>query len=136
METLTFEIIGKPKPKERPRFSKKGFCFTPKNTAMFENLVKHEAYEAMKKQNLNRFETQVEVSIIAYFETTKSMFSTKKQREIIPELIRAGKLRPSKKPDIDNIVKAIMDGLNGVAYKDDALVVKIMAQKFYGDIQR
>jgi Holliday junction resolvase RusA-like endonuclease len=35
-----------------------------------------------------------------------------------------------KKPDIDNIVKAIMDALNGLAYIDDAQVVILTAQKY------
>ena len=34
------------------------------------------------------------------------------------------------KPDIDNIVKAILDGLTGVAYEDDVQVVQLMATKF------
>lgn len=33
------------------------------------------------------------------------------------------------KPDIDNIIKSVMDGLNGVAYKDDSQVVEIKAVK-------
>ena len=33
------------------------------------------------------------------------------------------------KPDIDNIIKCVMDGLTGVAYEDDKQVVQIVAQK-------
>lgn len=35
------------------------------------------------------------------------------------------------KPDIDNIIKAVLDGLNGVAFKDDKQVTSIKATKFY-----
>lgn len=38
---------------------------------------------------------------------------------------------PTKKPDIDNIVKVVLDALNGLAYKDDTQVVRVLAQKSY-----
>ena len=31
-----------------------------------------------------------------------------------------GEMLPTKKPDVDNIIKIILDSLNGLAYKDDA----------------
>ena len=43
---------------------------------------------------------------------------------------------PSRKPDIDNVMKIVLDALNGVAYKDDSRVVRVEAQKIYGDIPR
>lgn len=35
-----------------------------------------------------------------------------------------------QKPDIDNILKALLDGLNGVAYLDDKQVIAINISKF------
>lgn len=32
-------------------------------------------------------------------------------------LMKSGELRPTKKPDIDNLIKSLTDGLNGVASK-------------------
>ena len=37
-----------------------------------------------------------------------------------------------KRPDLDNIVKAWADGMNGVVYRDDALIVRKVAEKRYG----
>jgi Holliday junction resolvase RusA-like endonuclease len=37
------------------------------------------------------------------------------------------------RPDIDNIVKAILDGLNGVVFADDASVAQLVASKEYGE---
>lgn len=37
----------------------------------------------------------------------------------------SGELLPTKKPDIDNIVKAVLDALNEVAYRDDTQVVEL-----------
>lgn len=46
-------------------------------------------------------------------------------------LIQTGQLFPCKKPDIDNIIKIILDGLNGVMFDDDKQVVNVSATKVY-----
>jgi Holliday junction resolvase RusA-like endonuclease len=45
-----------------------------------------------------------------------------------------GSERPCKKPDIDNIVKAYLDSMNGIVYKDDTQVVSLHATKVYGTV--
>ena len=45
--------------------------------------------------------------------------------------VYAGEIKPTVKPDIDNIVKIVLDGLNGVAFTDDKQVIEIQAQKCY-----
>ena len=50
--------------------------------------------------------------------------------------MRDGLLRPTTKPDIDNVIKAVLDGLNGVAYADDSQVVALSASKCYSDDPR
>ena len=47
-----------------------------------------------------------------------------------------GHLYPAKKPDIDNIQKAVLDGCNKVVWKDDALICKIEVEKAYSDKPR
>ena len=44
-----------------------------------------------------------------------------------------GIIRPVKKPDVDNIAKAVFDSLNGIAYKDDAQVVELSMSKYYAE---
>lgn len=44
--------------------------------------------------------------------------------------MQQGKTRPTKKPDIDNIVKTI-DALNGLAFEDDKQIVSVVAEKYY-----
>lgn len=61
----------------------------------------------------------VVLEINAYFEIPKSY--TKKKRALCEQ----GDILPTCKPDIDNVVKAVADGLNGVAYKDDSGIVEI-----------
>ena len=45
-------------------------------------------------------------------------------------------IRPTKKPDLDNVAKLILDSLNNVAYKDDSQIVMLKVEKFYGEIPR
>ena len=66
------------------------------------------------------------LNITAYYKIPTS--ATKAERE----KMLAGQL-PQKKPDIDNVLKIIMDGLNGAAYKDDKQVAAAAASKAYDD---
>ena len=45
-------------------------------------------------------------------------------------------LYPTKKPDIDNIAKCVLDALNKLAYRDDTQVVTLRMEKHYGEIPR
>lgn len=45
-----------------------------------------------------------------------------------------GKIRPTKKPDWDNIGKIVTDALNKIAYRDDSQVVACRVEKWYGPI--
>ena len=105
---------GKIQAKQRPRFNGK-FAYTPKETVNYENWVK--ACYIEKYKNEKPFEKALEVNIIATFEPPKSI-SNKKRKELIE-----GKKGYTKKKDVDNISKIILDGLNKLAYKDDAQVV-------------
>ncbi len=60
----------------------------------------------------------VKAEIKAYYRIPKSDSKNKRQLKL------DGKIRPNKKPDVDNIIKAVLDALNGVAYTDDAAIVE------------
>ena len=45
-----------------------------------------------------------------------------------------GKILPTKRPDCGNVLKAVLDGLNGVAYQDDAQICRIYFEKMYAEI--
>ena len=47
-----------------------------------------------------------------------------------------GEILPTKKPDIDNIMKVVLDALNGVAYFDDKQVCKVNFIKMYSEEPR
>lgn len=51
----------------------------------------------------------------------------------VRERMAAGLEVPAKKPDIDNLLKAVLDALNGKAYHDDNQIVDISAKKLYSN---
>ena len=68
--------------------------------------------------------------ILAFYSIPKS--ATKKNKELMKKQL----LRPTKKPDMDNVVKIIADSLNQVAYRDDTQIVDCQCRKFYSDNPR
>ena len=120
---MIFKIEGQPQGKGRPKFTRDGHCFTPKATREYENLIAEE-YKAAKGETLDGY---IRVNIKAYYKISKSTTKINRGK------IEAGIIKPAVKPDIDNVVKAILDGLNGVAYHDDSQVVYVDAEKLYAD---
>lgn len=127
MLSLNFSILGTPTGKGRPRFYR-GRAVTPKKTRDYETLVRHEAQQALEHMvQLPNFEAPCEVTIDAYYSIPKSY--TKKQRRQIAES-GAWVVRPGK-PDLDNAIKEILDGMNGIVYRDDVQVVSLRAKKHW-----
>lgn len=123
-----FCIHGDPQGKGRPRFST--VCGhvhtrTPDETVLYENLVKTEYRQQVGVKFPD--DAMLDVRIFAYYPIPKS--ASKRKRQAMLER----KIRPTKKPDWDNVGKVICDSLNGIAYRDDAQVVDSMVRKFYGE---
>jgi Holliday junction resolvase RusA-like endonuclease len=121
-----FTVIGEPKGKGRPRFNpyaRKSRPRTPEDTLIYENRIGWE----YRQQCVEAFpdNTPVKMSIHAYYAIPKS---ESKKRKLLTE---SGKMRPTKKPDIDNVVKVFADALNGVAYHDDTQIVSLTCEKYY-----
>ena len=124
-----FEVIGDIKGKARPRVNTYTCkAYTPENTKDYEMLIKQ--YFKIKYPRYVPLENRVSVKIVAQFKIPKT--TTKKDRALIEE----GKLSPTKKPDIDNIVKIILDALNKMAFKDDNQITKIEVEKIYGEVEK
>lgn len=72
-------------------------------------------------------DTYARIQITAYFEPLKSWPKKTRLNAL------TGVLRPAGKPDIDNVAKAVLDALNGVAYEDDKQVVILHCEKKYAE---
>lgn len=122
---IVFTVPGEPRGKGRPRFSRTGHTYTDSETVAYERTIAawyRRAHGAFRWP----VEAFLEVEVVAYLPIPKS--ATKAQRAGM----EAGTILPSRKPDVDNVVKVVLDALNGVAYKDDARVYRALVTKYYG----
>jgi Holliday junction resolvase RusA-like endonuclease len=98
------------------RFGKQ-ITYTPKQTSEYEKLIKA-SYMAVSRTFFEK-DVPLEINILAFFSGKYSDSSWM-----------------TKKPDADNIIKIILDGLNKVAFYDDAQVCKLYFEKRYAKIPR
>ena len=118
----TITIPGKPMGKQRARvsFTTKR-TYTPDETVRYENLIK--MIYAEKYQNDQPYQGPIGITIIACMPIPQS-WSKKKQMEMVSYPCLT-------KPDTDNILKIVMDSLNGIAYTDDKQIYKASIFKNY-----
>jgi len=121
-------VPGEPKAKGRPkvaRFGKGGFVkmYSPKKTVEYENLIR--LFFAEQNPGAKLIEGPVSMTIGAHFGIPKS--ASKKQQEAM----LLDEIRPTKRPDSDNIIKIFADSLNGIAYKDDSQICMAYCEKAY-----
>lgn len=111
------EIPGKPQPKQRPRMTRYGAVYTPAATQAFERQVARHA----KAAGVKPVSGPIHVEISSIFAIPKSWSKSRKA---------AAEGRPHiQRPDMDNLAKCVLDGLNGVAFTDDAQVHSVYARK-------
>lgn len=130
---ISFFVPGKPRGKGRPRFFK-GHAVTDSKTREYETLVGDRAQVAMNdlarcvglKQADEVVGQPCDVDVVAFFAVPKSY--SKVKRECALNQV----LRPNK-PDADNIVKTVLDGMNGIAFSDDVQVWRVVCEKRYSD---
>lgn len=128
---LNYTVVGIPKPQARPRTfygvkGGKGFVrtFSPK-TDWF-HLVYAETFEQKNKLNL-RLSGALELNLIFCMPIPKSI--SKKKREQLHYV--------TKKPDVDNLAKAVMDAINNVGiWEDDSQIAVLRVSKIYSDEPR
>lgn len=126
MKQIAFTVPGEPKGKGRPRFMRNGHTYTPKDTAAYEEFVKVEFRRQCGKVYFDKG-VPLKMNLVACFGVPRSASRAKRQSML------KGEILPTKKPDIDNVIKIISDSLNGIAYYDDAQIVEAKAQKYYSE---
>jgi Holliday junction resolvase RusA-like endonuclease len=126
MDKITITVPGEPVGKGRPRMTRTGHAYTPAKTRAYERQVKQCFQEQIisKTSDFHPTQKQLCVTLLAFFTIPKSKPKATRRK------MATGETRPTKKPDLDNVVK-MLDALNGLAFYDDAQIVTIKAEKFY-----
>lgn len=117
---LQLIVPGRPHPKRRPRRSKRGVFFDPKENRQAEAQIKKlflEKYDTPATAHLLPFYGPVRMTLLFAYEQPKTAMWN-------------GRLMDSK-PDLDNVSKTVMDALNGVLWHDDSMIIGMHAEKFY-----
>lgn len=124
-DPIMFKVPGEPVGKGRPRFVRAtGRTYTPEKTANFETLVRLEYHNQCGEYRFDD-DAQLGMRVEAYFSIPKSK-PKKVQRDM-----ELGVIRHAHKPDTDNILKAVADALNNVAYRDDSAITYVEVSKKY-----
>ena len=126
-EPVTISLQGAPQGKGRARaFLRGGHIghYTPQKTRSYESLIYGAAIVAMGDRPA--FDEPLLFEMSAVYAVPASWSERKRQKAL------AGEIKPAKKPDLDNIAKAWNDALNGVVYRDDALITVALLEKKYG----
>lgn len=122
---IHFTVDGKPHGKGRPRFTRNGHAYTDAATKTYEHRIALACKGAMNGAPPS--EKGVEVTLSIRVAPPESV-SKRKSADMLD-----GKILPLKKPDIDNVLKAVCDACNGIAYRDDRQVVGIELTKRYAE---
>ena len=112
-----FSIAGNPVAKERPRKGKYGNFYTPAKTRKFENFIKLVALQHFDKP----LDCPIKIHIKFKIKRPKYLiWKTKPMPEV-----------PCTTKDLDNMIKSVLDGMEGVAYHNDSQIYSIIAEKVY-----
>lgn len=120
-----FILFGEPRGKERPRVAN-GHAYTPQKTREYEEALRL----AWLQVGHGFYMGNVEMRIIAYYKIPKSASKAEKCR------MANGEIRPTRRPDCDNVLKIVADSLQGLAYPDDKQINAMAIEKRYSDTPR
>lgn len=122
---ISFSVPGAPRGWARARLAKGGaHHFTDAKTAAFKDSVAFWATEALKARDAaGMMKGPVSVTIKSYFPIAASL-SAKKRNAL-------DHAPATRRPDADNLAKAVLDALNGVLYADDVQVTTLIVHKIF-----
>lgn len=125
-EPIRFHVPGIPVAKGRPRITTRGGkvrSFTPPKTVAFESLVALAAERAM--EGSDPLDGPVSLTLHVELPIPQSWSLKKKSAAM------SGLTQPTGRPDLDNYIKAISDGGNGILWADDSQITLLTAAKRY-----
>lgn len=126
---LQLTILGEPKAKQAMKFFKRGNfigTYQPKVVENYRDSVRLQVAGIMAKEGISPIQTAVSLNAKFYFCKPKS-----RQRKATAGI----DLVKTTRPDLDNLEKALKDGMEGILFRDDAQVWKVDKEKWETDGQ-
>ena len=126
---IHFKIEGKPVPQGRPRAVRMGAgvrMYDPPKSKVYKQMVAAKVRSYMKINGIQTITEPLAVHLNFYFTPPKS-YSKKRIRAI-----EAKEELFTKKPDLDNLAKSILDSCNNLLFKDDSQIIGLTIGKHYG----
>jgi Holliday junction resolvase RusA-like endonuclease len=131
MISIMFTIYGHPVAKGRPRFSTRGkfpVAYTPEKTKTYETEVGMMAKAAMGASKA--LEGALEAFIYVTFPVPPS-YSKKRTEACLSDTEKH-----IKRPDLDNVIKAVIDGMDKIVFNNDSQITSIHSTKVYGAVAK
>ena len=119
---IAIHIPGEPIGKGRPRLGK-WHTYTPEKTQRWEQAA---AWEARRQYQGEPLEGPVGLTVVAEFGIPSSWPKWKRKQA------EDGMVAHITKPDASNVLKAVEDALQGIAFRDDSQIASVMIDKWYG----
>lgn len=120
-------VFGEPVAQGRPRFTRNGRAYDPPKSRAYKKRVREACAKSAPETPVDG---AVRLLVAAYFGIPKSWSRRKKWAAFRNEI------RPTKRPDLSNVLKGVEDALNGLWYEDDAQIVSITCAAWYSDEPR
>jgi Holliday junction resolvase RusA-like endonuclease len=122
---VRFVVPGRPVPKARPRLGAGGRVFTPTTTTAAERAVASAAWRVWPKDAAFS-DRPCEIDVTFIYAVPASWPKHKRLAAL------AGDVPMVAGADVDNLLKTVLDGLNGGPITDDSRVVAVSGRKAYG----
>ena len=131
MMQIMFTVYGEPVAKGRPRFSTRGkfpVAYTPEKTKSYEFEVGMMALAAMGGSK------PLEGALEAFIYITYAVPESYSKKRL--EACLNGLEKHTKKPDLDNVIKSVIDGMDKIVFDNDSQITSIHATKVYGEVAK
>ena len=132
VRTIHFTVNVIPRGKQRARTVLRGgsvHSYTPRETVEFERAVAWACRSACRGAQMPE-NAPLRLDAVFYMPIPKSANKGLRER------MASERMMHTKKPDTDNMLKSVLDGCNGIAYKDDNQIAQIRATKVYSENPR
>lgn len=129
-QRITIMLKGEPMPKQSVRATKSGHFFQPKKTVDRKKDYQRQLREQLPKDFV-MYESEIRIIRLNFVFAPLKAFHKQKGKM---DLIREGNIfYKTTKPDLDNLLKPLLDSMSNIVFKDDAIITQIDGvKKYYG----